>query len=66
MRYIPIPVPPESTKIIPRYRLFIRSQNKAYRTEQTYVFWVKRFIRFFNNTHPDKLDSEQIEHFLCF
>jgi integron integrase len=66
MRDIPVPVPPQSTKIIPRYRLFIRSQNKAYRTEQTYVFWVKRFIRFFNNTHPDKLDSEQINHFLTF
>lgn len=66
MRDIPVPVPPESTKIIPRYRLFIRSQNKAYRTEQTYVFWVKRFIHFFNNTHPDKLDAEQINHFLSF
>jgi len=61
---IPIPVPMESTKLIPRYRLFIRAQNKAYRTEKTYVFWVKRFIHFNHNTHPDNLYAEQISYFL--
>ena len=64
MKDIPIPVPLSSTKLIPRYRLFIRAQNKAYRTEQTYVFWVKRFIHFYNNTHPDQLNAEQVSYFL--
>ena len=66
MKDIPTPIAPDSTKIIPRYRLFIRSQNKAYQTEKTYVFWVKRFIHFFNKAHPDKLDSEHINQFLTF
>jgi len=61
---IPIPVAMDSTKLIPRYRLFIRAQNKAYRTEKTYVFWVKRCIRFYHNTHPDNLSAEQISYFL--
>jgi integron integrase len=66
MRDIPIPVSLEPTKLIPRYRLFIRSQNKAYRTEQTYVFWVKRFIHFYNNTHPDQLYAEHVDSFLTY
>jgi site-specific recombinase XerD len=66
MRDIPIPVSLEPTKLIPRYRLFIRSQNKAYRTEQTYVFWVKRFIHFYNNTHPDQLNAEHVNSFLTY
>ena len=61
---IPIPVSIDTTKLIPRYRLFIRAQNKAYKTEKTYIFWVKRYIYFHNKTHPDKLDAEHVSNFL--
>ena len=59
-----IPVPLSATNLIFRYRLFIRAQNKAYRTEQTYVFLAKRFIHFYNNTHPDQLNAEKVSDFL--
>jgi integron integrase len=61
---IPIPISIDTTKLIPRYRLFIRGQNKAYQTEKTYVFWVKRFIYFHNKTHPDNLNAEHVSYFL--
>lgn len=61
---IPIPISPTSNKLIPRYRLFIRQQNKAYKTEKTYVHWVKRFIHFFDDTHPNQLSEIHIDEFL--
>ncbi|WP_367620092.1 phage integrase N-terminal SAM-like domain-containing protein [Microbulbifer thermotolerans] len=29
-----------------RFRTFMRSRYPAYRTEKTYCFWVREFIRF--------------------
>lgn len=43
----------------------MRKNCLAYRTEQTYIFWVKRFIYFHNKQHPKVMGSKQIEGFLA-
>jgi integron integrase len=64
MEDVPIFVEPSSTRFVDRLRIFIRSQNKAYATEKTYVSWVLRFIRFHNKQHPEKMGDTEIEAFL--
>ncbi|UTW05350.1 integron integrase [Amphritea atlantica] len=45
-------------------RQHIRINGLAYRTEQTYVHWIKRFIYFHNKQHPKDMDAVHIEAFL--
>ena len=42
----------------------IRSLHYSYRTEQTYLQWVRRFIRFHDLRHPAQMGAPQIEAFL--
>ena len=52
------------TRFLDQLRLHIRQQGLAYKTEQTYVYWVKRFIYFHNKQHPKNLGSVDVEAFL--
>jgi len=42
----------------------LRRQHYAFRTEQAYIQWIIRFIRFHNMHHPQELDTPDIEAFL--
>ncbi len=42
----------------------IRSRNYSIRTEQSYVAWLSRFIRFHNQQHPKKLNANDIANHL--
>ncbi|WP_250655476.1 integron integrase [Alkalimarinus coralli] len=63
---IPIPIEPGSTRFIPSVRAFIRARGMAYSTEQTYIHWIKRYIRFHNYRHPKELSASDIESFLSY
>ena len=45
------------TRFLDQLRLHIRQQGLAYKTEQTYVYWVKRFIYFHNKQQPKNLGA---------
>jgi integron integrase len=51
-------------KLLDQVRYVLRRNNYAFRTEETYLNWIKRFIRFHNLQHPTKLDTPHIEAFL--
>lgn len=40
-----------------------RVKRLAYRTEQSYVSWVKRFILFHDKRHPQDMGPERSGHF---
>ncbi len=42
----------------------LRLKHYSYRTEQTYIHWIKRFILFYNKQHPDVMGKREIEAFL--
>jgi integron integrase len=42
----------------------IRLKHYSYRTEQTYVQWIRRYILFHNKRHPNQLGVAEIEAFL--
>lgn len=61
---IPAPIPAKPTRFLDQLRSFIRSRNLAYKTEKTYVAWIKRYIRFNGLRHPSELGSVEVEAFL--
>jgi hypothetical protein len=46
------PAPP---KLLDRVQQAIRLKRYSYRTEQTYVAWIKRYILFHNRQHPKNM-----------
>ena len=58
------PIAQVSARFLDELRLHIRENGLAYRTEQTYLFWIKNFIRFHSRQHPKHMGSHEIEAFL--
>ena len=59
-------LPAKPARFIDCLRLHIRESGLAYRTEQTYIHWVKRFIHFHNKRHPKEMGVAEIEAFLSY
>jgi len=45
-------------------RSAIRSRHLAYRTEKSYLYWIRRFILFHQKQHPNQLGEEDVIQFL--
>jgi integron integrase len=55
---------PRPKKLLDQMREVIRLKHYAYRTEETYVQWVRRFILFHEKRHPREMGRAEIEAFL--
>lgn len=53
-------------KLLDQVREKIRLLHYAYKTEQAYVEWIKRFILFHNKRHPAEMGTAEVEKFLTF
>jgi len=51
-------------RLLDRVRAAIRLRHYSIRTEQAYVAWIKRYIRFHGLRHPDDLGSADVVAFL--
>lgn len=51
-------------KLIEDLKEVFRAQHYAYRTKETYLKWIKRFIAHNGNRHPGELGAEEIQAFL--
>lgn len=51
-------------KLLDQVRDAIRLKHYSYRTEQTYVDWIHRFIIFHNKCHPKDMGAPEVEAFL--
>ena len=56
--------PLRKPKLLDRVREAIRTRHYSYRTEQTYVAWIRRFIRFHEYRNPTEMGGPDIESFL--
>ncbi|HCO58939.1 MAG TPA: recombinase XerD [Porticoccaceae bacterium] len=65
MEDIPKILQTNSPRFMDQLRLDMRKNGLAYRTEQTYIHWVRRFILFHNKRHPKDMGSPEIEAFLA-
>ena len=61
---IRVTISSKSPRLLDQLRLPMRKSGLAYRTEQTYIHWVKQFIYFHNKQHPKAMGPKQIEDFL--
>jgi hypothetical protein len=41
----------------------IRAQQMSLRTEETYVYWMRDFVRFHGRRHPCELGAAEVEAF---
>ncbi len=55
---------PRSPKLLDQVRSAIRTRHYSRRTEETYVGWVKRFVRYHDNRHPLTMNSSHVRAFL--
>jgi integron integrase len=51
-------------KLLDQVRDAIRLKHYSYRTEQSYVAWIRRFILFHNKRHPKEMGHAEVEAFL--
>ena len=51
-------------RLLDQLRTAIRVRHYSRRTEEAYVYWVRRFILFNNRQHPRDLGAEAIQNFL--
>jgi integron integrase len=56
--------PEDKPKLLDQMRNILRRRHYSYRTEQTYVDWVRRFILFHQKRHPRDLAEPEITAFL--
>lgn len=55
---------PNPPKLLDRVRQAIRLKHYSYRTEQTYVNWITRYILFHDKRHPKEMGVTEVEAFL--
>ncbi|MEM8490105.1 MAG: integron integrase [Pseudomonadota bacterium] len=61
---VPVSVPEQPTRLIDQLRRHMREAGYAWKTEKTYISWIKRFIHFHDKRHPKQLAQEHIEAYL--
>lgn len=53
-------------KLLDHVRQRLRQKHYSYRTEQTYVDWIRRFILFHNKRHPLEMGAPEIQAFINY
>jgi integron integrase len=53
-------------KLLDQVREAIRIKHYSFRTEQTYVEWIKRFILFHHKRHPAEMGAPEVQAFISF
>ena len=58
--------PLQSARLLDQVRERIRYLHYSLRTEESYLHWIRAFIRFHGRRHPRELGGEQVEAFLMW
>jgi hypothetical protein len=53
--------PKEKPKLLDQVRMEIRRRHYSRRTEEAYVTWIERFIRFHGIRHPATMGKAEVE-----
>ena len=56
----------KSPKLLDQVREVIRMKHYSYRTENTYVDWIKRFILFHDKRHPKEMGAEEVQEYITY
>lgn len=58
--------PLQSARLLDQVRERIRYLHYSLRTEESYLHWIRAYIRFHDRRHPRDLGGEHVEAFLCW
>jgi len=56
----------KSPRLLDQVRTALRLRHYSFRTEKTYLFWIRRYILFHNKRHPNQMGVIEIRNFLAF
>jgi len=51
-------------KLLDQVRITIRTKHYSKRTEESYVYWIKKFVLFHNKCHPKDMGEHEINEFI--
>ena len=54
----------QSPRLLDQVRNKLRTLHYSYRTEQSYIPWIKRYILFSGKRHPREMGKQEVEKFL--
>ena len=57
-------LPAHPPKLLDQVRNALRNMHYSRRTEQAYIFWIRRYILFHNKRHPEEMAGPEIASFL--
>jgi len=60
------PQKPKPKKLLDQVSEALRTKHYAYRTEQTYKDWIKRYILFHKKRHPKDMGANEIREFIVY
>jgi integron integrase len=63
-RVAPVTRFPPGLKLLDQLRYAVRARHFSLRTEDTYVFWVRRYILFHGKQHPGSLQPDAVRAFV--
>jgi len=52
--------PPTGPGLLDAVRRAVQVRHYSYRTEQAYVHWIRRFLRFHRMLHPREMGEEEV------
>lgn len=55
---------PHPPRLLDQVRDVIRLKHYSIRTEQSYIHWIRRFIRFHGRRHPRDMGADEVTAFL--
>ena len=55
-----------ASELIQTIKKFMRSKYYSKRTEQTYIYWIKSFIRYHKLQHPETMGATEISQYLTY
>ncbi len=53
-------------KLLDQVRETIRTMHYSYRTEKTYIDWIKRFIMFHEKRHPNEMGADEVQAYITY
>jgi len=66
MEDIRMPVAGKPARFLDQLRVLMRERQLAYPTEKTYLYWIRKYIRYHNRRHPNEMGAAEVDEFLSW
>jgi integron integrase len=57
---------PKQKKLLDQVRDTLRTKHYSYRTEKSYIDWIRRFIFFHNKRHPAEMTAAEVQDYITY